>query len=94
MISEAIYSYSNYIELLKLKQCSKEIIQNGEIILNELKLFEAEVKKHANEMKIKREARVVYEELMRSKLSEGFWDDIEKPMSKILADMQELTDRK
>jgi hypothetical protein len=94
-ISRALTAYDKYLSVLRkvniiLSQHNKDekIIASGEKILEGIKFVADEIKKKQNLYKNKEDSKKILDELCKKYINRMFWEDLEKPFSKLFYDAQ------
>lgn len=87
-LNKTIYAYERYINILK-KNTDQTPFQTGEKILEGLKSVADEIKKKSNIMKNKDDSKRLYDELCKKYVNRMFWEDLERPLHKIVLEPSE-----
>jgi hypothetical protein len=87
-ISRSLTAYEKYLAVLRKHNKDEKLIASGEKILEGLKYVADEVKKKQNLYKNKEDSKKILDELCKKYINRMFWEDLERPFSKLFYEAQ------
>jgi len=72
------------LNVVRKNVTDEKIVKNGEKVMDGLKIVFDEIKKKQNLLKNKEDSKKVFDELCRKYISNMYWEDLERPLHKMM----------
>ncbi len=85
-LNRSIFCYERYLNIIRKNVSDESIVKSGEKILDGLKTIAEEIKKKQGLVKNKEDTKKIFDELCKKYVLPGYWEDLEKPIHKLVLD--------